>query len=326
MIPHLREREKALERFGWNPEDAEWIPMVCLHSGVFTRVQYSDYFNAHHSRAGRFVQSLVALRPAVDEEIPVISTKNRTRACRITHKSIYRELGIPNVRHRRIADPAVYLRRLLSLDYMIDNPELEWLPTETEKVWFCKHLDIRKDRLPRRLYTGATGYLTRYFPLKLPIAAGRTVTFVYVDPGNDTITEMRHWGQSHQHVWSVMRERGIKIHLAAIGINPDADNRARAVLAGWAHDNTGANGGSNGRSPQAAELQKEIDALSRALDTFDSKVLRRFGGFTRAGARYRSLRGMAANPTSAAIRIDTFEVSRSWRIYPGGVQLYEAPE
>ena len=123
-----------------------------------------------------------------------------------------------------------------------------------------------------------------------------------------------------------MRERGIKIHLTAIGINPDADNRARAVLAGWARDNTGANGGSNGPSPHAAELQKEINALSRALDTFDSNVLARFGGFTRAGARYRSLRGMLANPAAAAIRIDTFEVWRSWRIYPAGVQLYEAPE
>ena len=40
MIPHLREREKALEPFGWNPEDTEWIAMVCLHSGVFTCSQY----------------------------------------------------------------------------------------------------------------------------------------------------------------------------------------------------------------------------------------------------------------------------------------------
>ena len=123
-----------------------------------------------------------------------------------------------------------------------------------------------------------------------------------------------------------MRERGITIHVAAIGVNPDADNRARAVLAGWARDNTGANGGSNGPNPQAAELQKEVDELSRAFDTFDSKVLRRFGGFTRAGAHYRSLRAMLANPTTDTIRIDTFEVWRSWRIYPGGVQLYEAPE
>ena len=35
---------------------------------------------------------------------------------------------------------------------------------------------------------------------------------------------------------------------------------------------------------------------------------------------------MLANPTTDTIRIDTFEVWRSRRIYPGGVQLYEAPE
>ena len=35
---------------------------------------------------------------------------------------------------------------------------------------------------------------------------------------------------------------------------------------------------------------------------------------------------MQAKPATAAIRIDTFEVWRSWRIYPGGVELYEIPE
>ena len=165
MIAHLRGREEALEPFGWSQEDTEWVAMVCLNSGMFTRTQYADYFNmCIRSQATRFVQGLVDLRLAVDEPIPVISTRNRTRVCRITHKSIYRELGVPNIRHRRNADPAVYLRRLLSLDYVIERPELEWLPTETEKVWFCKHLDIRKDRLPKRLYTGAAGTLTRYFP------------------------------------------------------------------------------------------------------------------------------------------------------------------
>ena len=124
--------------------------------------------NAH-----RFVQSLVDLKLAVEEPIPVISTKNRTRACRITHKSIYRELGVSNIRHRRDAGPAVYLRRLLSLDYVIDHPNLYWLPTEDEKVWFCKHLNIGKDRLPQRIYGGVARRVTRYFPIKLPIAAGQ---------------------------------------------------------------------------------------------------------------------------------------------------------
>ena len=122
MIAHLRGREEALEPFGWSQEGTEWVAMVCLNSGMFTRTQYADYFNTHPVRAHRFVQGLVDLNLAVAEAIPVISTKNRTRACRITHKSIYRELGIPNVRHRKIADPAVYLRRLLSLDYVIEHP------------------------------------------------------------------------------------------------------------------------------------------------------------------------------------------------------------
>ena len=173
MIAHLREREKNLEPFGWSREDAEWVAMVCLHSGVFTRVQYSDYFNTYPNRARRFVQGLVDLNLAVDEEIPVISTRNRTRACRITHKGIYRELGIPNVRHRRIADPTVYIRRLLSLDYVIDHPELEWLPTEDEKVWFCKHLGIGKDGLPKRIYTGAGRECHPVFPPEIAHCRGQ---------------------------------------------------------------------------------------------------------------------------------------------------------
>ena len=288
MIAHLREREKNLEPFGWSQQDAEWVAMVCLHSGVFTRLQYMDYFNTYHNRARRFVQSLLDLKLAVDEDIPVRTTRNRTRVCRITHKSIYQELGVPNIRHRRIADPAVYLRRLLSLDYVIDHSELEWLPTETEKVWFCKHLDIRKDRLPKRLYTGAAGYLTRYFPLKLPIAAGRTVTFVYVDPGNDTIAELRHWGQSHEHVWAGIRKHGMQVHVAAIALHSKAGNRARSVLNGWARDREGIKAGSD----REAELQKELDVVSRGIDTFNSEIFARYGGQQQTARRYRELKDM----------------------------------
>ena len=88
-------------------------------------------------RGGASFQSLVDLNLAVDEPIPVICRENRTRACRITHKGIYRELGVSNIRHRRFADPGAYLRRLLSSDYVLDHAELEWLPTEEEKVWYC---------------------------------------------------------------------------------------------------------------------------------------------------------------------------------------------
>ena len=109
MIPLLRGRQDALEPFGWNTEDTEWVAMVCLNSGVFTRAQYSAFFNAHPQQAARFVQSLVGRRLAVEEPIPVIRPQNCTRVCRITDKGIYQALEIPKVRRRRFADPAGYL-------------------------------------------------------------------------------------------------------------------------------------------------------------------------------------------------------------------------
>ena len=37
MIEHLRGRDRKLELLGWTGREAEWIALVCLHSGVFTR-------------------------------------------------------------------------------------------------------------------------------------------------------------------------------------------------------------------------------------------------------------------------------------------------
>ena len=62
-------RDDPLKPFGWSQEDTEWVAMVCLNSGMFTRTQYADYFNVHRSQATRFVQSLVDLGLAVDEAI-----------------------------------------------------------------------------------------------------------------------------------------------------------------------------------------------------------------------------------------------------------------
>ena len=62
MIEHLRGREKALEPLGWTGREAEWIALVCLHSGVFTRAQFCYYFDAFRNRAQRFVEALIERR------------------------------------------------------------------------------------------------------------------------------------------------------------------------------------------------------------------------------------------------------------------------
>ena len=138
MIEHLKGREQALAALGWTGREAEWIALVCLHSGVFTRAQFCHYFDAGRKRAYRFVKTLVDRRAGSEIEGAVFNGGVRT--CRISSKGIYRALEVENIRHRRKATVSVLRRRLLSLDFVLEHPGLNWLPTEGEKAEFIEGL------------------------------------------------------------------------------------------------------------------------------------------------------------------------------------------
>ena len=199
MIAHLRGREQALEPFGWKERKAEWIALACLHSGAFTHAHSATRFldSAPRTGARRVVHALIAQGLAAEETVPRV--RGIGRVCRIYARSLYRALGAEHIRHRRTASPGVLMRRLLSLDYVIEHTGLPWLATEHEKVGAFEALGIERASLPVRVYRGAAGTTRRYFPLKLPIAldSGRAV-FVYVDPGHDTATALRSWGAAHR--------------------------------------------------------------------------------------------------------------------------------
>ena len=233
MIEHLHEREKALEPLGWTGREAEWVALVCLHSGVFTRAQLSYFLNdPSRVAASRFVRALIKKKMAVEDDRAIFP--GGAKAVRISNKEIYCKLGIENVRHRRDADDSVMLRRLLSLDYVPENPELPWLPTEQEQVAFLDLLGIDRRRIPHRVYLGAVGSQTRYFALKLPIAADtKTATFAYVDPGRYTDTELRSWGAAHEWLWRALRLKGIELRAIVIGADYKATIRAEAALKTW---------------------------------------------------------------------------------------------
>ena len=84
-------------------------------------------------------------------------TRWTRRPVRISNKEIYRKLGIENVRHRREADDSIMLRRLLSLDYVLEYPELPWLPTEQEKVAFFDLLGIDRQAVAQAGLSGSRG-------------------------------------------------------------------------------------------------------------------------------------------------------------------------
>ena len=141
--------------------------------------------------------------------------------------AIYQALGVENIRHRRKARNSVLMRRLLSLDFVLEHPGSNWLPTEPEKVEFFEGLGIPSRFVPRRIYYGAVRAQKRYFALKLPVAGGnKTVTFAYVDPGHATAVELNSWGAAHGPLWDAIRAKGRRVEVIAIGAELEAVVRA----------------------------------------------------------------------------------------------------
>ena len=61
-ILHLGQRTAALQALGWSERDAEWLALVCLHSGVCTRGQYVARFEERPPPLS--VKSAARFRPA----------------------------------------------------------------------------------------------------------------------------------------------------------------------------------------------------------------------------------------------------------------------
>ncbi len=264
MIEHLRGRDRKLEPLGWTGPDAEWIALVCLHSGVFTRAQFCDYFNAQRITASRFVNALVQRRMAVESEWPVMNGGGKT--CRISSNAIYRALGVENIRHRRKASNPVIMRRLLSLDFVLEHPGMNWLPAEPEKVEFFEKLGLPRRLIPRRIYYGVAGNQKRYFALKLPLAVDpETVTFAYVDPGHQTDTELRSWGAAHGPLWDALRKKGRQVRVIGIAVENATVDRAVRVLEAWA-------AAEPGTPDEGLTVKQEIKAIDDAMTHSDEEL------------------------------------------------------
>ena len=273
MTLHLKGREKVLEAFGWSGRKAEWIALVCLHSGVFTRRQATRFLDTHHDRARRMVHALIAQGLAAEETVPGI--RGIGRVCRIYARRLYRAFGAEHIRHRRAASPQVLMRRLLSLDYVIEHLDLPWLPTEPEKIAAFEALGIERNLLPSRLYRGAAGDTRRYFPIKLPVALdAKRAVFVYAEPGHDTVSGLRSWGTAHRGLWSALRRRGHSVEAVAVGRTRRETERARRVLGRWSK--------ASGRGEEDPQVRDELARIERAIHRGATEVLDEYGGLQAA--------------------------------------------
>ncbi len=275
MIAHLDGRERALEAFGWTGAKAEWIALACLHSGVFTRAQCAAFLGAHPEQVRRVVHALIAQRLAVEETVPGV--RGIGRVCRIRSRKVYRALEAEHVRHRRSASTGVLMRRLLSLDHVIERLDSPWLATEAEKVAAFEALGIERELLPSRLYRGAAGTTRRFFPVKLPVALGpEHAVFVYADSGHRTAAALRSWGAAHRELWRALRSRGRAVEVVVAVRTLRESERADRVTGRWVGES---------RSDRPDDSVTELARIERAIIEGAVDVLDEFGGLQAAMKR-----------------------------------------
>ena len=300
MIAGLEERAEALKPFGWKGRKAEWIALVCLHSGVFTRTQATAFLSTHHERARRMVHALIARGLAAEETVPRVRWIGRV--CRIYARKLYRALGAEHIRHRRTASPVVLMRRLLSLEHVIEHPDLPWLPTEAEKVAAFDALGIDRELLPVRVYRGKAGTTRRYFHVKLPVALdSERAVFVYADPGHDTATALRSWGRAHRGLWRALATLGRTVEAVVVARTSRQARRARKVMRYWTEATATAE-----PDPMAAI---ELARIERAIIEGSVEVLDEYGGLQAAMQKSVALEKEALR----GHRIATIHRASAWR-------------
>jgi hypothetical protein len=152
---------------GYTEREARFLNLVAEHSGFFTVAQYRRFLNL---KAGKTSQRLIDR---------VQEYGHATVAGRINQKSEVLRLtkGLCDTLDTQYPRPKEASVRLQALDYVIDNPDLDYLAREKDKVTHFIGLGISKDKYSR--------INEHFFDERMPIFKyGNGAGFVWVDNGS----------------------------------------------------------------------------------------------------------------------------------------------
>lgn len=175
------ERVKAVAEKGFTERQAGFLVTVMLHSGVCVRRQYCAYARIRHGQKDHdFFASLVTKKRATS----YAAAHRRAHIYHVHSKTLYAAIGEPNNRNRKPVTLARAIERLMVLDTVLGDRQLQWLGTERDKVeYFSTATNLRLKELPHLVFGAGPEKTIRYFPDKLPIGItddGRTHVFLYL--------------------------------------------------------------------------------------------------------------------------------------------------
>ena len=225
----FEERVQALARWRFTERQTRFLALVALHSGFCVRRQYGTF--ARVDPAGKNVRAFF-------EELVVrdLARRRRFRVDRgqVYHlhaKAVYRAIGQDENRNRRHASPALIARKLMLLDVVLTQPDVEWMATEADKIdLFVTRFGVAAEDLPTHVSATDTGarHVRRYFWHKLPIGvtgSPPTPHFICLitESGTSALTSfLRDHRRLLRHLphWTIVCTRPALLH------NEDADRAA----------------------------------------------------------------------------------------------------
>jgi hypothetical protein len=184
----------ALEELGYTEAEARFLYLVATHSGYFLARQFLAFQRVHWGkRTTVFWSKLARNKHACIERFPKSGT-----IYHLYSRRLYRHIEKENLRNRRVHELDFIKRRIAILDFVIVNPQYEYLETEAQKVsYFRDYLAIDPRYLPARLYISRNSARSsvRYFVDQFPMflaSPSPVVTFTYLHDGANGFSDFVH--------------------------------------------------------------------------------------------------------------------------------------
>jgi hypothetical protein len=186
-----------LPRFGYTDRQAAFLRLVALHSGYFVARQYDQFIGGVPGGSRCRLLDQLHAKGHVTE----LPSCDNTTIYHLSARRLYANLGIENSRNRRAHEPFVMKTRLMTLDFVLSHPEVQFMTTERERVaLFADVLKLPRTVLPAKFYSSKSGAnkTVRYFVDRNPVflspaaeGGAPVVSFACIDASNETTAGFR---------------------------------------------------------------------------------------------------------------------------------------
>src|SRR6267143_5443730 len=217
-----------LSSLGYTEDESRFLYLVATHSGYYSMRQFLQFTGAKSGdKSMTFSQKLLAMGHATAR-----SFLRNGLVYHLFSRIVYRAIGRENLRNRRAHSLEHIRTRLVALDFVMAHLQYEYLETEDDKLnYFCQQLDIPKELLPVKRYSGAIQNRTteRYFVDKFPMflssgyLSSPVVTFTFVDPGLGILDSFK----THLLAYGSLFEVLLEVRLVYISPRPTQFEVAR---------------------------------------------------------------------------------------------------